>query len=74
MHVTLLARADRRRANRLRTPPCPACGTDEFVSVVIRTSRFVYFRCGECRALLPKLMPPVELPYGLVARLTAVDQ
>jgi transcription elongation factor Elf1 len=67
MSVVLIARADRRRPNRLPTPTCPRCGTDESVIAVIRTMQFVYFRCDQCRELLPKRIPPVGLGYGLVA-------
>jgi transcription elongation factor Elf1 len=67
MTVTLIACADRRRPNRLPTPTCPHCRTDESVIAVIRTTQFVYFRCHQCRQLLPKRIPPVELGYGLVA-------
>ena len=73
MTVSLVACADRRRANRLPTPPCPRCSTDESVSAVIRTKQFVYFRCQQCRALLPKLIPSIELRYGLVARVTSQE-
>ena len=68
MTVMLLARADRRLPNRLPTPTCPQCGTDEPLVAIIRTMRFVYFRCHKCRELLPKLIPPLGLGYGLVAR------
>ena len=67
MTVVLVACADRRRPNRLQTPHCPRCGTDESVIAVIRTALFVYFRCHQCRELLPKRIPPVSLGYGLVA-------
>jgi hypothetical protein len=54
---------DRRNANRLPTPICPYCGTDEFVVGVIRTSSFVFFRCRGCRdrELMPKVIPEVVL-------------
>lgn len=67
MTVVLIARADRRHPNRLLTPGCPSCGTDESVIAVIRTTQFVYFRCCQCRELLPKRIPAVRLGYGLVA-------
>jgi len=67
MTVTLVARADRRRPNRLPTPTCSYCGPDEFLVAVIRTTQFVYFRCHQCRDLQPKRIPPVGLGYGLVA-------
>jgi transcription elongation factor Elf1 len=67
MSVLLIARADRRRPNRLPTPECPHCGSDESVIAVLRTKQFVYFRCDECRELLPRRIPPVGLGYGLVA-------
>lgn len=67
MTVMLIARADRRRPNRLPTPSCQYCGTDEPLIAVIRTAQFVYFRCHQCRDLAPKRIPAVGLGYGLVA-------
>ena len=67
MPVTLVASKDRRSPNRLPTPMCGRCGTVESVIPVIRTTRFVYFRCQQCRELLPKRIPSLELGYGLVA-------
>ena len=67
MPITLVRSRDRRRPNRLTTPTCITCGTDNSVIAVIRTRRFVYFRCEECRELLPKRIPPVGLGHGLVA-------
>jgi transposase-like protein len=70
MTVSLVASIDRRSSNRLPTPACPQCGTEESVIVVIRTRRFVYFRCHRCRELLPTPIPPVELGHGFVAHVT----
>ena len=67
--VQLIPSADRRGPNRLPTPRCPQCGTDGNVTAVIRTTRFVYFRCAFCREVLPKLIPPVVLGHGLIAQL-----
>jgi hypothetical protein len=67
MSVALVACVDRRRPNRLLTPACTTCGNDEAVIATIRTKLFVYFRCHQCRELLPKRIPPVGLGYGLVA-------
>ena len=70
MNTMLVPSRDRRSPNRLPTPSCPQCGTDESVIGVIRTRRFVYFRCQDCRELLPTLIPPLELGYGLVAHVS----
>ena len=67
MAVILVAAPDRRRPNRVATPTCPRCRTDESVVALIRTAQFVYFRCDQCQALLPEAIPPMELRYGLVA-------
>jgi hypothetical protein len=67
MPVRLIAARDRRSPNRLPTPVCKCCGTAESVVAIIRTTRFVYFRCQQCRELLPKRVPPVALRYGLIA-------
>ena len=48
MAVTLIAQKDRRALNRLRTPKCPRCGSSEHVVAVLRSSRFVHFRCVDC--------------------------
>jgi hypothetical protein len=67
MSVVLIPSRDRRSPNRVPTPHCRGCGTTGSVIAVIRTARFVYFRCQECRELLPKRVPPTVLGYGLVA-------
>jgi uncharacterized Zn finger protein len=71
MTVSLVPCADRRHPNRLPQPSCPYCSTEEYVSAVIRTKQFVFFRCQQCRALLPKLIPAMKLPHGFVARVTS---
>jgi hypothetical protein len=59
---------DRRSPNRLPTPSCPRCGSDRFVVAVIRTTKFVFFRCQSCREreLLPKVIPGVASSPGLL--------
>ena len=59
---------DRRSANRLETPACPHCGSDRFVVAVIRTTKFVFFRCQSCREreLLPKVIPGVASNPGML--------
>jgi hypothetical protein len=69
MTELLRARPDRRNPNRLLTPVCPVCSTDREVVAIIRTSKFVYFRCHQCRTLVTKAMP-VVLSRRFVARLS----
>jgi uncharacterized Zn finger protein len=68
MTITLRALADRRSATRLSAPTCLQCADGGLTVGVIRTTRFVYFRCQTCGDVQPKLMPAVTLPHGLVAR------
>ena len=67
--LLLRALADRRSVNRLLTPVCPVCSTDREVVAIVRTSKFVYFRCRQCSGLVTKAIQPVALPHGLVAHL-----
>lgn len=70
MTIKLRALADRRAATRLSAPTCSRCADGGLTVGVIRTARFVYFRCQACGDVQPKLMPAVMLPHGLVARLS----
>lgn len=70
MTIKLRALVDRRAANRLPEPTCLICGNPEPMVGIIRTTRFVYFRCASCGDVQPKLMPAVPLSHGLVARLS----
>jgi predicted RNA-binding Zn-ribbon protein involved in translation (DUF1610 family) len=69
MTMKLATLADRRADNRLPTPICPQCTDGRAMVGIIRTTRFVYFRCPQCGDLQPKLMPAIALRHGLVARL-----
>lgn len=69
MTVKLAALADRRADNRLATPLCLHCAGGHAMVAIIRTTRFVYFRCPRCGDLQPKLMPAITLGHGLVAQL-----
>ena len=69
MSVKLAALADRRADNRLGTPTCLHCADGRSMVAIIRTTRFVYFRCPRCGDLQPKLMPAMVLGHGLVAQL-----
>lgn len=57
MTVTLIAAVDRRGPNRVSPPVCPVCGIDDAVTVMNRTTTFVYFRCDLCREVLPVPVP-----------------
>ena len=70
MTIRLRAVADRRADNRLLSPTCPHCRDDRPMIGIIRTTRFVYFRCSSCGDVQPKVMPGVPLAHGLVARLS----
>ena len=70
MTIQLRAVADRRADNRLPSPTCPQCSVDRPMVGIIRTTRFVYFRCESCGDVLPKVMPVLPLAHGLVARLS----
>ena len=70
MAVKLTALADRRADNRLPTPPCSRCGEGHATVGIIRTTRFVYFRCPNCGDVQPKQMPALTLAHGLVAHLS----
>lgn len=71
MTVKLTALVDRRSDNRLPTPPCSRCVGDHTMVGIIRTTRFVYFRCPNCGDVQPRQMPPLSLSHGLVAHLVA---
>ena len=68
MSVLTFAAVDRRSPNRLPTPSCPHCGTDQFVVAVIRTTKFVFFRCQSCREreLMPKVVPGLAASPGML--------
>lgn len=70
MTIKLRAVADRRADNRIPSPTCPHCGNDRPMIGIIRTTRFVYFRCSSCGDVQPKVMPALPLAHGLVARLS----
>ena len=70
MTIRLRAVADRRADNRLPSPTCQQCSNDRPLVGIIRTTRFVYFRCPSCGDVQPKVMPAVQLAHGLVARLS----
>jgi len=70
MTIRLKAVADRRADNRLVSPICPQCSNDRPMVGIIRTTRFVYFRCLSCGDVQPKVMPSLPLAHGLVARLS----
>jgi hypothetical protein len=69
MTIQLRALADRRAATRLPEPTCLRCDDGGSMVGIIRTTRFVYFRCETCGDVQPKPMPAVTLSHGLVARL-----
>jgi hypothetical protein len=69
MTIKLAALADRRADNRLATPLCLHCADGHVMVGIIRSTRFVYFRCPRCGDLQPKLMPAIALGHGLVAQL-----
>jgi translation initiation factor 2 beta subunit (eIF-2beta)/eIF-5 len=70
MTPRLRALADRRADNRLPSPTCAYCGDKSPMIGIIRTTRFVYFRCDSCGDVQPKVMPALPLMHGLVARLS----
>ena len=70
MTIQLVPRVDRRSATRLAEPACIRCADRGVTIAVIRTTRFVYFRCSRCGDIQPKLIPVLTLPHGLVARLS----
>jgi translation initiation factor 2 beta subunit (eIF-2beta)/eIF-5 len=70
MTPKLKALADRRADNRLPSPSCSHCGDTRPMIGIIRTTRFVYFRCESCGDVQPKVMPALPLSHGLVARLS----
>jgi len=49
MTMRLRAVADRRADNRLPPPTCQQCRNDDPMVGIIRTTRFVYFRCSSWR-------------------------
>ena len=67
MTVALIACADRRQPNRLPTPNCPRCGTDESVISGDPYNAARLLSLSPMPELLPKRIPPVSLRYGLVA-------
>ena len=70
MTIRLKAVADRRADNRLPSPTCQQCRNDDPMVGIIRTTRFVYFRCSSCGDVQPKMMPALPLAHGLVAHLS----
>ena len=70
MTPKLKALADRRADNRLPSPVCSQCADTKPMIGIIRTTRFVYFRCESCGDVQPKVMPALPLSQGLVARLS----
>ncbi len=68
MTIQLRALADRRAATRLPDPTCLHCDDGGSMVGIIRTTRFVYFRCETCGDVQPKLMPALPLSHGLVAQ------
>lgn len=70
MTITLRALVDRRSPDRLPTPTCLNCREGETMLAIIRTTRFVYFRCRTCGDVQPKVMPALTLSHGLVAHLS----
>jgi hypothetical protein len=70
MTMRLRAVADRRADNRLPPPTCQQCRNDDPMVGIIRTTRFVYFRCSSCGDVQPKMMPALRLAHGLVAHLS----
>ena len=70
MPIKLVPQVDRRSPTRLAEPVCLRCADRGVTNAVIRTTRFVYFRCSRCGDVQPKLIPPLTLPHGLVARLS----
>ena len=70
MTITLRAVTDRRAATRLAPPACVRCADRGVTAAVLRTTRFVYFRCEKCGDVQPKLIPALPLPHGLVAHLS----
>ena len=70
MTIQLRALADRRADTRLPDPTCLRCQDAGNMVGIIRTTRFVYFRCPTCGDVQPKVMPALPLSHGLVARLS----
>ena len=70
MTPRLRALADRRADNRLRSPVCSHCGDTKPMIGIIRTTRFVYFRCESCGDLQPMMMPALSLSHEIVARVS----
>jgi len=70
MTILLRAVAERRAATRLPEPTCLRCADGDSMVAIIRTTRFVYFRCPTCGDVQPKVMPALPLSHGLVARLS----
>jgi len=70
MTIQLRALADRRADTRLPDPTCLRCLDGGTMVGIIRTTRFVYFRCPTCGDVRPDVIPALPLSHGLVARLS----
>ena len=57
MTIQLRALADRRADTRLPDPTCLHCEDGGAMVGIIRTTRFVYFRCQTCGDVQPKSCP-----------------
>jgi hypothetical protein len=63
LRATLSDTSSERRRNRLKSPPCTACGHDE-TRVASRTDYVVYFRCEHCAAVWSAPKPGSEKLFG----------
>ena len=58
--ATLSGTPGDRRINRLKPPPCTACGHGD-TRVTLRTDYALYFRCDRCAAVWSAQKPGHEL-------------
>ena len=59
LRATLSGTPGDRRRNRLKPPPCAACGHDD-TRVTVRTDYVLYYRCEHCAAVWNAPKPGCE--------------
>ncbi len=71
--MVVVAKTDRRGADRLVPRPCENCQTIEGMDGVLRTERCVYFRCCVC-GFVHSLMKPGHSAHPPDSEAAKVDQ
>jgi DNA-directed RNA polymerase subunit RPC12/RpoP len=61
--ATLTGTPGDRRLNRLKQPPCTACG-HPYTGVVLRTNDELYIRCEYCERICVVAKPGHERQFG----------